>query len=198
VGLLDFFKRSKKSKIETVKTEEPSPEQALFADTVLEIISPTVENFGFVRYKTEVKTYSTNIIYRKGRQYIEINSSNYPTDYPYYYNIVLGEGDSDDFFEYDWNSIAIWAMARITHPTVNISSYDFPYGDSFKESIEMANSDLLKYADTFLNGDLTIFHQARKFINQNREPYKIHTPDKEGNYTTTDEAKSVKQKNKYS
>jgi hypothetical protein len=99
MGLLDFFKKNNKSKTETVKTEKPSLEQILFADTVLEIISPAVETFGFVRHRTEIETYSSTIIFRKDRQYIKISGSTYPTDYPYSYNIILGDGDSEDFFE---------------------------------------------------------------------------------------------------
>ena len=54
--------------------------------------------------------------------------------------------------------------------------------------IQIANADkeLLKYADTFLRGDLTFFYETRSAQNKSREPYKIHTPDKEGNYKTTD------------
>ena len=93
MGILDFFKRDKKSKTEKVKTNKPSPEQTLFADTVLEIISPTVEQFGFVRHRTEIETHFTTIIFRKDKQYIKVSGSTYPTDYLYSYNIVLGEGE---------------------------------------------------------------------------------------------------------
>ena len=51
---------------------------------------------------------------------------------------------------------------------------------------------------TFLNGDLTLFHEIRKEQNKNRGPYKIHSPNENGNYITTDESKSVEQKKKYS
>lgn len=80
-----------------VKTSKPSPEHTLFADTVLEFISPTVEKFGFVRHRIEIEAYLTTIIFRKDKQYIKVSGSTYPTDYPYSYNIILGEGDSGDF-----------------------------------------------------------------------------------------------------
>jgi hypothetical protein len=197
-GFLDFFKRNKKSKTETVETKEPSPEQTLFADTVLEIISPTLEQFGFARYRTKIEMYNTTIIYRKDKQYIEISGSTYPTDYPYCYNIVLGYGDSDDFFECDWNAIALWRLINTIDPKVKAHEYEFPYGDNVKFSVSNANKELLKYADTFLRGDLTLFNMTLSEQNKSREPYKIHTPDKNGNYTTTDEPISVKQKKKYS
>jgi len=116
MGLLDFFKRNKKLKTETVKTNKPSPEQTLFADNVLEIISPTVETFGFVRHKTEIEECFTTVIFRKDKQYIKISGSTYPTDYPYSYNVILGEGDSEDVYEWDWNSIALWRLKTKDRP----------------------------------------------------------------------------------
>ena len=198
MGLLDFFRRNKKSKTETVKTSKPSPEHILFADTVLEIFSPTVEQFGFVRHRTEIETYLTIIIFRKDEQYIKISGSTYPTDYPYYYNIVLGEGDSEDFLEWDWNSVALWRLKTKIDATAKPQEYEFPFRDKVKLSVSNANKELLKYADTFLNGDLILFYETRSEQNKGREPYKIHTPDKNGKYTTTDEQTSVEQKKKYS
>ena len=198
MGILDFFKRNKKSKTETVKTSKPSPEQTLFADNVLEIISPTVETFGFVRHRTELEKHFTTIIFRKDKQYIKISGSTYPTDYPYSYNVILGEGDSEDFSEWDWNSIALWRLKTKIDLKAKAKEYEFPYGDKVKFSVSNANKELLKYADTFLHGDMTLFYETRSEQNKNREPYKIHTPDKDGNYKTTDEPLSVEQKKKYS
>ena len=198
MGLLDFFKRNNKSKTETVKTKKPSPEQILFTDTVLEIINPTLETFGFVRHRTEIETYSSTIIFRKDRQYIKISGSTYPMDYPYSYNIILGDGDSEDFFEWDWNSIALWRLKNKIDPAIKANEYQFPLGDKVKYSVENAKKELIKYGTSFLNGDLTLFLETRSEQNKNREPYKIHKPDKNGNYITTDEPTSVEQKKKYS
>ncbi len=129
MGLLQFFKSNKKSKIETVKTSKPSPEHILFADTVLEIIAPTVEKFGFVRHRTEIEKHITTIIFRKENQYIKISGSTYPTDYPYSYNIILGEGDSEDFYEWDWNSIALWRLKAKIDATVKAKEFEFPFDD---------------------------------------------------------------------
>lgn len=198
MGILDFFKQNQKSKTEKIETEKPSPEQILFTDTALQIINPTVEKYGFTRHRTTVKTYFSSIVWRKDKQYIKVESTNYPTDYPFYYNLVLGEGESEDFFEYDWNSIALWRFKKMIDPLSRAQEYEFPFDDKVKFSISNANKELLKYADTFLNGDLTLFHKVRSEQNKNRDPYKIHTPDKNGNYRTTDESKSVEQKKKYS
>jgi hypothetical protein len=198
MGILDFFKRNNKSKTETVKTSKPSPEQTLFADIVLEIITPTVEKFVFQRHKTEIEEYFTTVIFRKDKQYIKISGSTYPTDYPYSYNVILGEGDSEDVYEWDWNSIALWRLKAKIDSKAKAKEFEFPYGDKVKFSVSNANEELLKYADTFLRGDLTLFHETRSEQNKDREPYKILTPDKDGNYKATDEQKSVEQKKKYS
>jgi len=196
--ILKFFERNKKTKSETVKTKKPSPEQILFAETVLDIIYPTVEKFGFARHRTEIETYSTTIIFRKDKLYIKVNSSTYPKDYPFFYNIVLGEGDSEDFFEFDWNSIALWYLKKEIEPKLEVKEYEFPIGEKVKYSLKNANEELLKYGITFLTGDLNLFHDTRKKLNKDREPYKIHSPSKNGSYETTDEPKSVEQKKKYS
>lgn len=196
--ILEFFKRNKKTKTELVKTKKPSPEQILFAETALEIISPTVEKFGFERHRTEIEKHSTIIIYRKDKQYIKISSSTYPTDYPYCYNIILGEGDSEDFYEWDWNSIALWRIKNKIDPKIKASEFEFPNEKSVKFSLENANTELQEYGLTFLNGDLKLFLEVRKEQNKNREPYKIHSPDENGKYRTENEQKSVEQKNKYS
>ncbi|HTI61021.1 hypothetical protein [Mucilaginibacter sp.] len=199
MGIFDLFKRNKK----TIRNERSSSEQVAFAESVLLIISPTIEKFGFKRVEKTIKEYSTTITFRKRDQYIKVENSSYPTDYPYYYFIVLGEGSSDDFFEYDWNSVSLAALANIVDPTSDEISYWFPLGDSkfaetIKESIEKANQDILKYGATFLDGDLSMFYQARKKANEGREPYKISKMDENGAYQTTLDPESAAQKKKYS
>lgn len=196
--LLDFFKRNKKLNEESVKASKSSTEHILFADTVLEIISPAVEKFGFVRHRTEVEKHFTTIVFRKKNNYIKVSGTTYPTDYPYYYNIVLGEGDSEDFFEWDWNSVALWRLKTKIDPKAKAEEFQFPYGDNVKYSVANAVNELLKYADTFLHGDMTLFYEARSEQNKNRDPYKTHTPGEDGTYKTNDEPKSVEQKRKYS
>ena len=192
MGFLDYFKRNKKSKTALVKTSKPSPAHTLFADTVLDIISPSVEKFHFVRHRTEIETHFSTIIFRKDKQYIKISGSTHPRDYPNYYNIVLGEGDSEDFLDWDWNSIALWRLKSKIDPTVKAKEYEFPLGDKVKFSVANANKELLKYADKFLSGDLKLFYETRSEQNESREPCKIHRANKKGNYTTIDELKSVK------
>ena len=173
-------------------------DQEIFAESALKIISAAIESFGFKLHRKEVKTYSTTIVWRNNNQYVKVNSTTYPPDDYFSYNIILGEGDSDDFFEYDWNSVAIWALAEVMDPKTTVSSYDFPCDDDVELSIYTAKRHLLLYGETFLRGDLAIFRTARKRVNQVRIPYKIHKIDENGVFLTEDEPFSVEQKKKYS
>lgn len=188
--LFNFFKSRGKSK--------SSYNEFAFAQVVLDIVGPTVEKHGFILHSKEIKQHSSTIIWRKNKQYVEVGSTTYPTDYPFYYNILLGEGDSENVLEYDWNSVAICALARITNPESNIGPYNFPFEDEIKKSVENANNHLITFGQTFLEGDLETFYKARKMINQEREPYKVFSPDKNGKYQMAYEPKSVEQKKKYS
>ena len=196
MGIFDFIKGNKKAKSE--KTEKPSPEQKLFSEKAMEIVIPTFEQFGFKKHRIEIGKHSSTIIYRKEKQYLKISSNTYPRDYPYHYNIVLGEGDSEDFFEWDWNSIALWKFKEKIKPNLKASEYDFPEENELILSLENANSELIEFGQTFLNGDLTLFYEIRKEQTKNREPYKIHSPDEKGKYKTSNEPKSVEQKKNYS
>ncbi len=198
MGLFDLFKRNKKSKTETVGINKPSPDQTLFGETVLEIIGPTVAKFGFKRHRVEIEEYFSTIIFRKNKQYIKISGTTFPTDYPFNYNLILGEGDSADFYEWDWNSIALWRLKERIDPTAGAKEFEFPFGDEVKHSVSNANSELLRYGDTFLRGDMTLFYEIRSDQNKSREAYKILSRDEDGNYKSTDEPKSVQQKKKYS
>ena len=171
-------------------------EQILFAENILKIFAPTVEAFGFIRHRVEIESHFTTIIFRKNKQYIKISSSTYPTDYPYCYNVILGEGDSEEFYEWDWNSTALWRLKVKTDPKAK--EYDFPHENKIKCSVENANKELQEYGDTFLNGSLTSFYEARSEQNKNREPYKIHLPGKNGYCRTIDDPISIEQKKKYS
>jgi len=196
MGIFDFIKGNKKAKSE--KTEKPSPEQKLFSEKAMEIVIPTFEQFGFKKHRIEIGKHSSTIIYRKEKQYLKISSNTYPRDYPYHYNIILGEGDSDDFFEWDWNSVALWRFKKEIKPELKASEYEFPTDKGIEPSLNNANSELLKYGMTFLNGELELFYKIRKVQNKDREPYKVHSPDENGKYKTSFEPKSVEQKKKHS
>jgi hypothetical protein len=198
MNILNFFKQNRKLKNETVETEKASTEQLLFAENVLEILSHKIESFGFERTKTKIEKHFTQIIFKKENQYLKISGSTYPTDYPYSYNIILGEGDSENFPETDWNSISLWRLKKQIEPNSMAKEYEFPFNEKVKFSLENAKEELMKFGITFLNGDLDKFYEARKEQNKAREPYKIHSTDKNGNYVTEYEKESTDLKQKYS
>jgi hypothetical protein len=78
MNILNFFKQNRKLKNETVETVKASTEQLLFAENALEILSPEIESFGFERTKTKIEKNFTQIIFRKGNQYVKIIGSTYP------------------------------------------------------------------------------------------------------------------------
>ncbi len=194
--LFNFFRRKKKENQEI--KEVPSPEQQEFSNTVVKIFTSFLNDNGFALIKVEVKEYSATITFRKGTQYIRISSSTYPTDYPYFYNVILGDGDSEDFFEYDWNSVALWRLKQKVEPDTKAQEYSFPYGDDLIHSLRHAKDDLTKYGDKFLQGDLVLFIAVRKEQNQNREPYRISYVDENGKRQITFDEESLNKKNKYS
>ncbi|MCW4470314.1 hypothetical protein OGH69_15165 [Flavobacterium sp. MFBS3-15] len=176
----------------------PSEEHKLFGDTILDLISPEIEKFGFETHRIKIEKYFTEIVFRKDKQYIKVSGTTYLTDYPYHYNIVLGEGYSDNFLESDWNSIALWRLKSLTDPETNTNEFAFPFGDEVRFSIANACREIIQYAEPFLQGDLTLFLKARSEHNRIREPYKIYKRDANGNYTTSYEPNSVALKKKYS
>jgi hypothetical protein len=198
MGQLDFFKKIKKTDTETVILKKPSLNHIAFADKALEIFSPEMEKFGFIGHRTEIDTNLTTIVFRKDKQYIKIDGSTEPRDLNDCYNIILGEGDSEDFWEWDWNSIALWRLKRTINPKAKTQEYSFPFGDEISDNLISAKKELLKFGQTFLNGDLTLFYNTRQEQNRDREPYKIHSPDNYGKYQTIDEPRSTEMKKKYS
>lgn len=179
------------------RDEKASAHELAFSEQVLEVFEPTMEQFSFQRKQIEVKKYGSTILWRKDKQYIKVNSSTYPTDYPYCFNLILGEGDSEIFLEYDWNSVALWALAKEKESKSSLGSYDFPYGKDIEPRLKKALEDLIEHGSEFLNGDLTLFYEARKSVNEKRTPYQIHKMTKDGDFQTRDEETSKNQRSKY-
>lgn len=170
MNILKFFKQNRNAKNVTVEAERASAEHILFAEKTLEVLSSNIESFGFERTKTKIKKYVTEIIYKKDNRYIKISGSTYPTDYPYCYNIIFGEGDSENFPENDWNSIALWKLKKLIEPDSKAKEYEFPFNEKVQFSIENANIELLRFGITFLNGEMEKFYEVRKEQNAIREP----------------------------
>ena len=191
MGIFDFFKRKNRD-------EDPSPEHIAFSNCVNTIIGQALNQYGFEFHRQEIERWFTTIIYRNDNRYFKISASTHWRDHPSYFNIILGEGDSEEFYEYDWNSIALWRLKKTINPNLKAQEYSFPKDEEIRYSVENARDELLQFGETFLNNDLTLFYKTRTDQNKNREPYKIHSPDKEGKYQTSFDPKSVEQKKKYS
>jgi len=154
-----------------------SLEHRLFIEKAMSIIGTSVETFGFVRHDIKIEEYFSKVTYRKGKLYIQIKGTTYPTDYPYSYNIVLGVGESENFNEWDWNSIALWRLINKMENKNDSKEYDFPFNDKIEISILNAKNELLKYADSFMKNDLKLFNEVLSEQNITREKYKLNLPD---------------------
>jgi hypothetical protein len=196
MGIFDFIKGNKKTKSE--KTEKPSLEQKLFSEKAIKVLIPTFEKFEFKKHNIEIGKGFSTITYRKKEQYLKISSTTHPKDYPHSYWISFGEGNSEDFFEYDWNSVTLWDFQKELKPDQELSNNDFPKESELKSSLENAKTELLEFGESFLKGDLSLFYKIRKERNEKKEPYKVREINKHGKYIITDEPKSLELKKKYS
>lgn len=174
MGIFDILKSRDNSK--------PSEKHILFSNLALEIIGNPLEQNGFNFYRKKVETYFTTIIWTKGKQYVKLSASDFPTDYPYTFDIILGEGNCDDFFESEWDSISISKIQRLTEPSKKYNGYDFQKKREFKAVLEKAKNELIEFGNGFLNGELESFYEARTLTNRKNKPKKIIKKDKNGKF----------------
>ncbi|WP_139218351.1 hypothetical protein [Sunxiuqinia elliptica] len=172
MGIFDFLKPGDNSK--------PSRKHISFSNLALEIIGNPLEQNGFEFYRKKVETYFTTIIWTKEKQYVKLSASDFPTDYPYTFDIILGEGDCDDFFKSEWDSISISDIQRLTEPNRKYKGYDFPKKREFRAVLEKTKNELIEFGNGFLNGDLELFYEARIQTNGKNKPEKIIKKDKNG------------------
>jgi hypothetical protein len=144
-----------------------------------------------------VKEHTSERVYIKNKQYVVIHANMNPQDIPNYWNIVLGEG-SREFPETDWNKVVLWRFMRTLGQKdageYLISNLDV---NKLNEQVRSARNDLQNYGNTFLEGDLDLFYKVRSLMNKEREPYKIYTPDKGGNYQVSNDSVSEKLKKEF-
>lgn len=172
MGILDFLKPRDNSK--------PSRKHISFSNLALEIIGNELAKKGFDFYRKKVETYFTTIIWTKKKQYVKLSASDFPTDYPHTFDIILGEGNCDDFFETEWDSISVSEIQRLSEPNENYNGYDFSRKSEFRENLEKAKTDFLEFGNGFLNGNLELFYKARTLTNGENKPEKIVKKDKNG------------------
>ena len=180
-----------------MKDDNQKGPTVLFVEDAKKIFDSLFSRHGFASNEAITKEYSAEIIYRKNNQYIKINANFHPRDYPPYFNVILGEG-STEWPESDWNSAALWRMKERLFPGIKSGEYQLKNLESFLRALLISKSDLEKYAEGFLMGDLTLFKEVRANQNRSREPYKIYTPDSTGKYSEKYDEESKRLKEKYS
>jgi hypothetical protein len=156
-----------------------------------------LKKYGFQCVRKNIEDYFCEIIYTKGTLYISFEANIHPRDYPPYFNILLGEG-SFEWPDYDWNNIAIWHFIKQIKEKKSVHEYSLENSSKVEKNLEKAKRDLTKYGKNFLNGNLLSFYKIRKDINKNREPYKMHTKNKDDSYSEEYDKESIKLKEKYS
>lgn len=136
-------------------------------------------------------------VYRKNNEYIEIAANMHPMDFPYSWNILLGEGASG-MPEGDWNKVALWClMRRLGNPLAKEFSLSDAGVDKLNEDVKSAKNDLERFGNLFLDGDLKLFHEVRSSVNQNREPYKKSIVEDDGSLSMVEDENSKKLRDKY-
>lgn len=159
--------------------------------------------FGFKRSKSEHEEFSFSVSYRKDARYVNIGATLHPHDYPFYLWLKFGEG-SDEFPESDWNAIPLWRIVQHLSPETYAKEkdlYDISMGltdANADEKVRSIRDSCEAFGLSFLEGDLALFKELRATQNNEREPYKIYTPQKGGGYATSYDKESSSLKERYS
>lgn len=95
-----------------MKKGSPTKNHRQFVKQAKTVIGETVLSYGFKLHREEYEKWFSTIIYRREEHYIKIAVNTHFRNQPSVYNIVLGEGDSENFMEWDWNSIALWRLKK--------------------------------------------------------------------------------------
>lgn len=119
---------------------------------------------------------------------------------------MLGEG-SVEWPERDWNSVALWRLARDSgaEDTESLGTYPLTHDSLNQVTVTdlvplftRMRDDLVAVAADFLNGDLRAFRRSRAIQTRERAPYTIHRPDGHGGYVTSVDPVTVKLKAQFS
>lgn len=166
------------------------------SDKINETFNTHLETYGFLKNSNKIETNIIEHVYVKHDLYIKIIVSFNLRDFPYYFNIALGEGPLS-FPESDWNSIPLW---RLSEPSSSTKAGYYLIEDitNIDQVLEHGRLDLEKYGSNFLNGELSTFKEARKSQNKEREPYKVYIPKEDGTHEKIVDEDSKRLKKKYS
>lgn len=168
-----------------------------FLKTVLDTFSDLMSKHGFKKESKKLVIHGCIVTYKNGERYIQVEVNVHPHDYPYYWNILLGEG-SLEWPEYDWNHIALWHIKNYFNEGDG-SEYKIDLDKTtIRKTILVGKRDLEKYGEDFLKRDLKLFYKLRSKMNKERDPYKIYFPNKDGTYSMTLDEESKRLKEKFS
>src|SRR5262245_16897039 len=168
----------------TRKKRRGNPTVSAFVQLVERRVAPALATFGFKHEDSDIAELCATCFYGNGTRYVKLSVNVDPRDAPSYCNAVLGDGERT-MPESDWNSAALWRLAN-AHPTNPADLSEYPLDDfaDIRELVERMRADLEVHARDFLSGDLHLFQMLRAGVNQQREPYKIHSPVGDGTYKT--------------
>jgi hypothetical protein len=172
------------------------PEIAAFVTSSLDVIAPWLAGFGFSRAEKKVSRYAATISFINGTRYVSLSASSEPRDAPSHCNVVLGEGQLQ-WPEVDWNGIALWRLARHQGES-EASEYPLHGEVTVPDLVERMRTDLERHGLQFLRGDVSSFLRVRAETNRARVPYTIHSPNRDGTYTTEVDPTSADLKARFS
>jgi hypothetical protein len=106
-----------------------SPLERAFAAACAAIFDAPLLSHGFSRGTARLEPAFCTQDYCAGTRYIAVSVSADPRDPPFYAIVVLGDG-SVDWPDRDWNSIALWRLARDRCAGDEVSPGNYPLSDS--------------------------------------------------------------------
>jgi hypothetical protein len=113
-----------------------------------EKLSAFLSHFGFLKSNVDISRDSFEIVYRKESLYIKVYGGISTLDYPYYVNVILGDGRSDYPF-CDKNAVPLWRLMNEADGMAH-REYDFAVLQT-QEGLQSIANDLARYAAPFLH-----------------------------------------------
>jgi hypothetical protein len=183
-----------------------SPLERAFAAACAAIFDAPLLSHGFSRGTARLEPTFCTQDYCAGTRYIAVSVTADPREPPFYSNVMLGDG-SVDWPDRDWNSVALWRLAREHGAGDEVSPGSYPLSDSAEGQpipsdlgplFTRMRDDLISFAADFLRDDLRAFRRARAAQTDARSPYMIHRPDGRGGYVSSVDPASAKLKERFS
>lgn len=167
-----------------------------------QVFSAALRSFGFKATAPKRETdWFARRTYKRGNRYIRMTLSAHPLDHPLppRCEVMIGEGDTS-WPETDWNAIPLGVLRDPTASSADEEVLYYPVDsmDEVEPRLLHIQEELLEHANDFLDGEGSAFRNARSAWNQQREPYRISTPNERGQYEERVDPISDALKRKYS